>query len=126
MGRKIPVTPNHNTRLPSMSLIPLKQKIQWIKSGELDAWGADDLSAKPVWLDCKIQYSHQRFFLRAHQGYEREDSAYIMFRNKVEISTSDTLRYHFPDGAFMDYKPLQISHIFDMAGGIFLTKVWVK
>ena len=127
MGRSIPKTPNVNTRNVMMAPIPLNQKIEWIRARDLDSWGYDDMkNHKPILLDCKIQYGHQRFYLRATNGYEKEESAYVLVRGKVDITTSDILRYQFPDGEVSDMKPLQISHIFDMSGNVFLTKVWVK
>lgn len=127
MARSIPNTPNVNTRHAMMAPIPLNQKIEWIRARDLDSWGYDDMKKeKPIMLDCKIQYGHQRFYLRATNGHEKEESAYVLVRGKVAITTSDILRYQFPDGEVTDMKPLQISHIFDMSGNVFLTKVWVK
>lgn len=126
MGRSIPTTPNHNTRYGMLSLIPLVQKVQLIRNHDLDAWGNDSKSEEPIWLDCKIQYSHQRFYLRSHEGHEREDTAYILVRGKVDVTTTDVLRYTFPDGDTIDYNVNSINHIFDMSGNIFLTKIWVK
>lgn len=127
MTRSIPAVPNINTRNPIMSLIPLNQTIYWIKARDLDNWGYDDLEKhKPIPLKCKIKYSQQRFYLRTTDGHEKEESAYILIRGKVNISTSDTLRYQQPDGEVSDLKPLQVTFIYDMTGNPFLTKVWIK
>lgn len=126
MARVIPSTPNVNTRRPMMSPLALNQIIQHIKGDDLDSWGAETADSKPVEYECKIQYSSQRFFLRTHAGHEKEDTAYIFLRGKVKVSTTDILRYQFPDGDMKDFKPVAVSHIFDMSGNVFLTKVWAK
>lgn len=126
MARTIPTTPNSNTRPVLMSIVPLEQIVQHIKSTDLDSWGNQKPNSKGEFLPCKVKYSSQRFYLRGANGYEVENTCYILLQGKVKVSTSDIFRYNFPDGDTVDYKPQSTNHLFDMSGNIYLTKVWVK
>ena len=109
-----------------MSIVPLEQFIWHIQGEDLDNWGGEILEESATLLPCKVKYSNQRFYLRGAQGYEEEQTCYILLQGKVKVDMTDTFKFQFPDGDFIDYKPQSLNYIFDMSGNIYLTKVWVK
>lgn len=127
MARNVSKYQNYNARPNILGLIPLNQKILWYRGGEIDQWGYEKNSFdEPILLDCKVQYNSQRFYLRAHAGYEQENTCNLFLKGKVDVKLTDKFVYTFPTGDTIEYQPNQISHLFDMTGNVYITKVWVK
>lgn len=100
-------------------MIPMKDKVNIIRAGEIDDWGRPTNPTTRV-LKCRIDYSQKKFV--DSKGEDRISKAIIHFKGLVDVKTTDTLEWTDELGQIHSVRPATVSPLKDFSK-IVLTKV---
>jgi hypothetical protein len=103
-------------------MIPLKQTVYIVKSGQEDDWGIPQPGAE---IPVKGRVDYQIKKVTASDGQEVISSATILLKGAQDVSLSDTIKWTDALGHTYERKPIQVNPLADLSSKVLFTQVIV-